>query len=558
MIAAAAVTMLAIAVIRRDGGTQFRAALDSTIVEEYAALLRDSDAPGPLPPVVVYYDGSSYWLADGFYRTAACDTIGRTMIPCEVRSGTVRDARLYAATEANRGHGVRMTAAEKRACVVAVLQDEEGRRWSDREIARRCGVHHQMVAGLRQLDDHPVERLGKDGKVRKLPAKAPAQAAQGKVLSDEELADIESRAVWNRLSFDEAAERTRRIVAAGGPEALEADAKRRAEIREAAKEEKRAAKAAKEETCLTKTETTTSPPPSDAPTAGASSSPANPSTPAPGKIPGTATTGSLRDPVPEIAAQARKLVEERPFVPVLFPEAEHDPAPSCAACVETPRAEARNDTPEDVDGLLDVLDKGQEEGEREALAYVAGLLEIEESKRLVPLRQAIAVAIGRLRDTSDPSALEAAEHRGYERGERAALGWVAEHVLALPPFGVGPAAKLRTEIEQHVQALRDALPAPGLSDGDAREDGLLKLATEAARELGRDRGAKAKRDALPGSAYTGQTHLMAAVEDRLRGALDLPYEEESPEARKLWEVYAAAFIEARNAKPARPAKKGRA
>ena len=32
------------------------------------------------PPVIVFYDGTSYWLADGFHRVGATESLGRTAI----------------------------------------------------------------------------------------------------------------------------------------------------------------------------------------------------------------------------------------------------------------------------------------------------------------------------------------------------------------------------------------------------------------------------------------------------------------------------------------------
>lgn len=46
-------------------------------------------------------------------------------------------------------HGLRRTNADKRRAVMTLLRDEEWGGWSDREIARRCGVGHQMVSPLR-------------------------------------------------------------------------------------------------------------------------------------------------------------------------------------------------------------------------------------------------------------------------------------------------------------------------------------------------------------------------------------------------------------------------
>lgn len=57
-----------IANIRRDGGTQPRAGMNSNTVGEYTVAMREGQT---FPPVTVYFDGTDHWLADGFHRTAA-------------------------------------------------------------------------------------------------------------------------------------------------------------------------------------------------------------------------------------------------------------------------------------------------------------------------------------------------------------------------------------------------------------------------------------------------------------------------------------------------------
>jgi hypothetical protein len=134
-------------VIRADGGTQSRAELDSETIEEYRGLLVDGG--WPFPAVVAFYDGATYWLADGFHRLYAALRVGRFEVPCDVRQGTQRDAVLYGAG-ANATHGLRRTNADKRRAVRRLLEDEEWGRWSDREIARWCRVSHPFVAGVRR------------------------------------------------------------------------------------------------------------------------------------------------------------------------------------------------------------------------------------------------------------------------------------------------------------------------------------------------------------------------------------------------------------------------
>ena len=136
--------------IKIDGGTQMRAQLDAATVAEYADAMTDGGW-GQFPPVIAYYDGSDYWLADGFHRLAAFRSIANysdAMIPADVRSGTRRDAILHAAG-ANASHGLRRTNADKRRSVETLLRDEEWAKWSNMEIARRCNVSEGTVRNIR-------------------------------------------------------------------------------------------------------------------------------------------------------------------------------------------------------------------------------------------------------------------------------------------------------------------------------------------------------------------------------------------------------------------------
>lgn len=171
---------LALAVIRLDGGTQIRARIDEPTVAEYAEQMT---AGSVFPPLVVYYDGENYWLADGFHRQAAAAAAGLNEFDCELRQGSRRDA-LLCAVGANSAHGLRRTNEDKRRAVGLLLADPEWSQKSDRWIADACGVSNPFVSTLRaqlltvnscgerhdRQSDGPV-LLGRDGKARKRPAR---------------------------------------------------------------------------------------------------------------------------------------------------------------------------------------------------------------------------------------------------------------------------------------------------------------------------------------------------------------------------------------------------
>jgi uncharacterized ParB-like nuclease family protein len=171
-------SMLAIARIRTDGGTQTRACIRPEVVEEYAAL------NGEMPPVIVFYDENGvYWLADGFHRLEGRKKQGKSDIECDIREGSLRQAVLYSFT-ANHKHGLRLSSEDKRYAVAKALNDAEWSKMSDRWIADLAGCSHTLVSEMRsQLAESasskenspskPKKRKGKDGVVRKVKPKKP-------------------------------------------------------------------------------------------------------------------------------------------------------------------------------------------------------------------------------------------------------------------------------------------------------------------------------------------------------------------------------------------------
>lgn len=133
--------------IRTDGGTQMRANMSEATLQEYT----DAWLEGvEFPSITVFFDGFDYWLGDGFHRKAshARAFAGEKSILCDIRQGTQRDAILYS-VGANSKHGLRRTNEDKRRAVVTLINDTEWGQWSNREIARRCGVDEKTVRNFR-------------------------------------------------------------------------------------------------------------------------------------------------------------------------------------------------------------------------------------------------------------------------------------------------------------------------------------------------------------------------------------------------------------------------
>lgn len=131
--------------IRLDPKAQPRVGTHTDVVEQYALEMGEG---ANFPPLIVFHDGKTYWLADGFHRHYAAKALGLAEYECDVREGGLREAILFSCS-ANSTHGLRRTNDDKRRAVKALLNDPEWCQWSDREISRRCGVDHKTVSNLR-------------------------------------------------------------------------------------------------------------------------------------------------------------------------------------------------------------------------------------------------------------------------------------------------------------------------------------------------------------------------------------------------------------------------
>lgn len=133
-------------VIRVDGGTQQRVAMDQQTIDDYVDALKRGD---PVPPLIVFFDGTDYWLADGFYRHRAAELAELVDFQCDIREGTQRDAILFSCS-VNTAHGKQRTLGDRRKAIETMLLDPEWAKWSNRAIANHCKVNEITVRRARE------------------------------------------------------------------------------------------------------------------------------------------------------------------------------------------------------------------------------------------------------------------------------------------------------------------------------------------------------------------------------------------------------------------------
>ena len=97
-------------VITLDVDLQPRVKIDKRLVEDYVYAIAEGAA---MPPVTVVRVGEKHWLADGYHRFHAFQTLLAPTIPADVRDGDALDAVLIS-LRANAEHGKRRQAGDYR------------------------------------------------------------------------------------------------------------------------------------------------------------------------------------------------------------------------------------------------------------------------------------------------------------------------------------------------------------------------------------------------------------------------------------------------------------
>lgn len=147
---------LSLSTLRFSPKTQPREDIDESWVEKLADKMRVNaqnivvDNKGErFDPIIAFYDGSDYWVADGHHRGRAARQIGADTFQVLLYQGSKRDAITYS-VGANAKHGKPRSDADINKAILRLLLDDEWRYWSDREIARQCNVNNNRVSRRRR------------------------------------------------------------------------------------------------------------------------------------------------------------------------------------------------------------------------------------------------------------------------------------------------------------------------------------------------------------------------------------------------------------------------
>lgn len=149
--------------LKVDHRLQIRVTMDPEHIGRMSEAYSNGD---DLPTLIAFWDGSVYWLVDGFQRNAAAKDASIDALEVDVHDGDFRAALLWAVGPENpnndKTRALPITNADKRRKVMMLLADEEWREWSNAKISYACCVSAPYVGELRR-EAYPEEaKAGKD------------------------------------------------------------------------------------------------------------------------------------------------------------------------------------------------------------------------------------------------------------------------------------------------------------------------------------------------------------------------------------------------------------
>lgn len=115
-----------------------------TDMEHCRFLANELEISGELKPILVFFDGNKYWLANGFHRHYVYTKAGRDQIRAIVVPGT-RDNAVVESARKNDDASKGKTLEDKKKSVMMLLRFEEWRKKSATVIGNHCGLNPGTV-----------------------------------------------------------------------------------------------------------------------------------------------------------------------------------------------------------------------------------------------------------------------------------------------------------------------------------------------------------------------------------------------------------------------------
>lgn len=171
--------------IRIDGGTQVRVSVSPEWIQGMVDNMKNDVE---YPPVEARFDGTHYWLSDGFHRYHAQSRLGLKSIEVAYLPGTMHDAQIDA-LEANAKHGLPLTREDKIKKVQMALDNPSLKDLNDVEISRLCEVSKSFVGAVRRPEIKQKQAEAKKQHILKKAQQIKENTKEGKSDSSSQTTD---------------------------------------------------------------------------------------------------------------------------------------------------------------------------------------------------------------------------------------------------------------------------------------------------------------------------------------------------------------------------------
>ncbi len=181
--------------IRLDGNTQHRK-LNEPAVRDYSLLMKEGHK---FPPVEIVFDGTDYWLWDGFHRVEAARRGGAETIIANVVRNSHEHAVLLS-YGANSQHGRPRQDGEIQTIIRKMMGSTQYDGWTDQAYAETVGASRFYINRVRNTKPRETKKKKKDEtpeatkkKDDETPEQEPLETRTGKVAPEH------LRAIFERI-----------------------------------------------------------------------------------------------------------------------------------------------------------------------------------------------------------------------------------------------------------------------------------------------------------------------------------------------------------------------